>query len=525
MRAGKGDPMKSIGLKLRWLAISLSLALLMAAVSCGPKATAPEAPPVAVAPPPAEQPVVAPPPAVEAPAPAPVAAASSPFPIPEEQKTALDKYVETPDPAFAYDAPPARVDEQEGYTARTYHMVSQEWLKPEQVDRTKWEHWLIVIEPKEMTQPEALMFIGGGSNRPDSEPPDADEGLARIAVMTKSIVAEIKQIPNQRLKFSDEQFEQYKEQGRTEDEIISYCWDKFIVTGDSIWLTRLPMTKAVVRAMDIVQKEFPSVEKFTVAGGSKRGWTTWTVGAVDARVVAIIPAVIDVLNVVHSLDNHFASYGFWAPAIKEYEEMNVLARMHTPEFEALCDIVDPYSYIDRLVMPKYIINSTGDQFFLPDSWQFYFDDLKGEKYLRYVPNTDHGLSMEAYMNVASFHYAIINDTPRPKFSWRMEDDGNLVVECETQPSKVLLWQATNPEARDFRLETIGEAYTSSVAEPVEPGVYRTAIAAPENGWTAFLLELEFPNPGFMLPFKFTTGVSILPQVWPHVAPGTEAAQQ
>ena len=42
-------------------------------------------------------------------------------------------------------------------------------------------------------------------------------------------------------------------------------------------------------------------------------------------------------------------------------------------------------------MPKFIMNASGDQFFLPDSSQFYFDDLTGDKYLRYVPNADHWL--------------------------------------------------------------------------------------------------------------------------------------
>jgi hypothetical protein len=51
-------------------------------------------------------------------------------------------------------------------------------------------------------------------------------------------------------------------------------------------------------------------------------------------------------------------------------------------------------------------------------------------------------------------------------------------------------------------------------------VYKTKMAAPEKGWTGFMVELEFPNPGFPLPFKFTTGVSVLPQVWPFTAPGT-----
>ena len=54
-------------------------------------------------------------------------------------------------------------------------------------------------------------------------------------------------------------------------------------------------------------------------------------------------------------------------------------------------IEDPYFYRDRLTMPKYVVNAGGDQYFPPDSSKFYFDDLVGPKYLRYVPNADHSL--------------------------------------------------------------------------------------------------------------------------------------
>lgn len=38
-------------------------------------------------------------------------------------------------------------------------------------------------------------------------------------------------------------------------------------------------------------------EKFVVSGISKRGWTTWLLGAVDrTRVVAIAPIVFDIVN-------------------------------------------------------------------------------------------------------------------------------------------------------------------------------------------------------------------------------------
>ena len=66
------------------------------------------------------------------------------------------------------------------------------------------------------------------------------------------------------------------------------------------------MTKAGVRAMDAAT-EFWAAEsgntmsQWIVAGASKRGWTTWTVGACDPqRVVGIVPMVLDELNFVVS---------------------------------------------------------------------------------------------------------------------------------------------------------------------------------------------------------------------------------
>ena len=46
--------------------------------------------------------------------------------------------------------------------------------------------------------------------------------------------------------------------------------------------------------------ELPDIERFVIAGASKRGWTTWTTGAVDNRVVAMIPMVMPILNMVTS---------------------------------------------------------------------------------------------------------------------------------------------------------------------------------------------------------------------------------
>ncbi|GIT33278.1 MAG: hypothetical protein Ct9H300mP3_08090 [Gammaproteobacteria bacterium] len=51
--------------------------------------------------------------------------------------------------------------------------------------------------------------------------------------------------------------------------------------------------------------------------GLKRGWTTWTPAGVDDRVEAIVPVVIDLLNLKPSFEHHWSVYGFWAPAIQD----------------------------------------------------------------------------------------------------------------------------------------------------------------------------------------------------------------
>ena len=107
--------------------------------------------------------------------------------------------------------------------------------------------------------------------------------------------------------------------------------------------------------------------------------------------IAIVPAVIDMLNVEPSFVHHYRAYGAWSDAVKDYTEHGIMDWMGTPQFRALMKIEEPYEYRDRLTMPKLMLNASGDQFFLPDSSQFYFDELKGEKHVRYVPNTSHSL--------------------------------------------------------------------------------------------------------------------------------------
>ncbi len=431
----------------------------------------------------------------------------------QDEQTALDRYVAAPDTNYSYHL--VNTIRGEGQTTCVLEMTSQAWLTTNEVDRPLWKHWLTIVRPDAVASSKALLFIGGGAN--GSPPPkSADGNLVRIALATKSVVAELKMVPNQPLVFAGET------EGRKEDSLIAYTWDKFLRTGDPKWPARLPMTKSAVRAMDTITGFCASpdggkvvVDGFVVAGGSKRGWTTWTTAAVDKRVVAIIPIVIDVLNIEPSMRHHYAAYGFWAPSIGDYTAFRIMDWNGTPEYRALMKIVEPYQYRHRFTMPKFLINAAGDQFFLPDSSQFYFKDLPGVKYLRYVPNADHSLKgSDAYETLEACYSAVINHTPLPQFSWKLEKDGSIRVATEDRPSAVKLWQATNPDARDFRLETLGPKWESTALPDQGGGVYLAKVPQPPKGWTAFFVELTFPGGKDTPAFKFTTQVSVVPDVLP-----------
>jgi PhoPQ-activated pathogenicity-related protein len=433
--------------------------------------------------------------------------------------TALDRYVAAPDLSYRYEL--IETIPGDGYTAHVLELISQRWRDDAEVDRPLWKHWLTVVEPEQVTTETGLLIIGGGSN--ESKPPSRVNPLIAVAaVLTSSVIAELRIVPNQPLTFVDET------QKRSEDAIIAYSWDKYLRTGDEAWPLRLPMTKSVVRAMDAFTAFCRSaaggrieVERFVIGGTSKRGWTA----AVDKRVVAVIPVVIDLLNVGASFEHHYRSYGFWAPAIAAYQASGIMRWAGTTELAALLKIEDPYAYRDRLTMPKFMINSTGDQYFLPDSSQFYFDALVGEKYLRYVPNTDHSLKgSDAPESAFAFYEAIIAGRPRPKFTWSFDPDGSIQVKAETRPSAAALLQAANPVARDFRLEAIGPAYRRSALEERGDGVYIAKPPEPAQGWVAYFIELTFPGGG-LYPFKFTTGVRVAPDVLPFGPPPEMASSQ
>lgn len=436
------------------------------------------------------------------------------------QETALDRYIAKPDPSYSWRL--INTINGPGFHGYVLDLTSQTWRSAAEVDRPPWKHWLTIVKPDKTASNKALLFIGGGSNR-DAAPTAISDRLASFAMDSNTVIAELGMVPNQPLHFSDS-----KDKGRSEDDLVAYSRVRQMQSGDDEWLVRLAMVKSGVRAMDAVQEFLASdaggklkIDQFVVSGGSKRGWTTWLVAAVDKRVIAIMPTVIDALNSEAITKHHYEAYGFFSPALQDYVDHKLFPdKIGTPEYQRILAIEDPYVYLkrERLKIPKYLVHASGDQFFLPDNSQFYYDKIQGEKHLRYVPNAKHNLAgSDARESLLAFYQAFLAGRPRPEFSWKKEKDGTLIVTVKDKPRAVNVWQATNPKARDFRLDVIGPAYTSTPLKEEKSGMYVARVDKPASGFTAFFVELIYDSGG-KYPFKFTTEVSVVPDALPFKFP-------
>ena len=451
--------------------------------------------------------------------------------------TILSDYVHAVDPTTSVGATPASTIAGPGFTVYVFDLKSQTWRSAADVNKPLWQHWLQIIVPSTVSHSTALMLIDGGSN--SASAPTSLTGdmfaVGSIAAAREMIGVILPTVPNQPLEFTDE-----VNNPRTEDEIIAYTFDKYVNNqgqpGNDTWPLLLPMVKSAVEAMNAVQARDTTlpggvdVTDFIVSGYSKRGWTTWLTGAVDSRVTSIVPGVIDLLNMDESMVHHYNFYGFFAPHVGDYQDFNLIENIAMPANTDLGRIVDPYSYLfnsNLTTMKKFLINSPGDEFFVPDSGQFYMSDLPGPSYVRYIPNTGHGLNDTEVINSSnSWADAILFNRTLPNYSWTVDQDGGIRMTTVTAPTTVKLWQATNSSTRDFRNGFTGLTWTSSVLADQGGGVYLGNVPVPGTGATAYFVEMTYPSFLAGNPYIFTTEVRVQSNIplnpWPFFMPTNDS---
>jgi PhoPQ-activated pathogenicity-related protein len=419
---------------------------------------------------------------------------------------ALARYVAKPDPSFTWEMHTRyRV---RGAEAIELLMQSQTW------QGVAWKHQVVLIKPRGLEKPDhALVIVGGGRWQESyADPAPEEEDLPKegdvfvgLARLLHTVVVVVGQVPYQPLF------------GLREDHLIAYTFDQYERTGDPEWPLLLPMVKSVVRALDAsdaaARREWRQpLAAFTVFGASKRGWTTWLTAAVEPRVTALAPAVIDALNMAEHFPHQTAVFGAPSEAIQPYTDLGLPEILSSDRGAPLRAIVDPYSYRDELKQPKLIVLATNDAFFPFDSLNLYWDALEGPKYVLYLPNEPHAIKHygQTFRALRALHESASGGTPLPKieweFAWGADGAGRLCVRSDPKSRAVRLWSATS-EGRDFR-----PAVWSAGPEMSARDAASIALAPPTSGYRATFAQVEYGH--WLSAYSLSTNLAVLP------APGT-----
>jgi len=399
----------------------------------------------------------------------------------------LQEYVRKPEAQFEWKLKNKIDSEQSGDRIYDLHFVSQIWQE------NKWQHQLQVYRPLGVA-PNSTMFlwVTGGSARPDY----VWLGM-ELARKIRAPVAFLYHIPNQPLLDSN----------LREDDLIAETFVRYLNTKDENWPLLFPMVKSVVKAMDVLQafgkKEWRApIDKFIVAGASKRGWTTWLTAAVDPRVRAIAPVVIDTLNMREQMPRQLQAFGAYSSRLAPYSRRGLLPIPETPEGQRLLSMVDPWAYRERLTMPKLIINGTNDFYWATDALNLYWNGILADKWVLYVPNAGHNLRRQdrpqpdqlndLIDGLAAFSRHQISGTPMPNLSWKHESVNGklrLTIAATPAPTGARLWIAQTPTT-DFRTAKWSEQEVS-----LSNGKIVGEVTPPDKGHLAFFGEVDYEIDG------------------------------
>ncbi|MBX3120377.1 MAG: hypothetical protein KF784_15045 [Fimbriimonadaceae bacterium] len=310
-----------------------------------------------------------------------------------------------------------------------------------------WRHTVAVLEPRTVAaKGTAILYITGG------EPNMADLAQAQIvAEMSGLPIAILFNIPNQPI------------WDMKEDDLIAHTFEKYLETKDPTWPLLFPMTKSAIRAMDAVQsttkQSVNPISKFVVTGFSKRGWTTWFVGAAkDKRVVGIAPCVIDNLNVGKQMRHQIESWGEYSAQIQDYTRRGLQAKLDTADGKFLSQMIDPYTYRAAIKAPTLIVNGGNDPYWTVDALSNYVGDLKQPTWTLIVPNAGHGLgdlrmTVEA---IRAFAKSCAGEFQMPKVALQIKADPRrpdtaiASIEAPSENLRVLRTWLVASETLDFR---------------------------------------------------------------------------
>ena len=243
------------------------------------------------------------------------------------QETALDRYIAKPDPSYSWKL--ANTISGQGYKGYVIDLTSQTWRSAAEVDRPVVEALAHDRQTRQdHVQQSAAVYRRRQQSRCRTH--DDERAFRRFRDGDRTPWSPSWEwCPNQPLFFADS-----KDKGRSEDDLIAYTRVKQMATRDddvagAAWRWSRAECARLMRFRSFMSSEAGGklkVDQFVVSGGSKRGWTTWLVGVVDKRVIAIMPTVIDALNSEVITRHHYEAYGFFSTVAQRLRQSQTLSR-------------------------------------------------------------------------------------------------------------------------------------------------------------------------------------------------------
>jgi PhoPQ-activated pathogenicity-related protein len=267
----------------------------------------------------------------------------------------------------------------------------------------------------------------------------------------------------------------------------------------------------------VAQKEWNlSIERFTVAGASKRGWTSWLTTATDPRVTAVAPMVIDMLNLPEQIQLQRETFGSLSEQVQDYEKIDLPGHIDSDRGRQLVGMVDPYSYRARLTQPKLILLGTNDRYWPLDALSLYWRGLAEPKSVLYVPNQGHGMrDVDRLIGALSaVHRYSTQGEPLPSVAWNFTSSPHsLVVDVQSarKPARITAWSASSA-TRDFRDAT----WARHDCQRARKGTLCSQARNPSR-YTALYSEITFRDRGEH-DFSLSTAVCIVDAAGAMVRP-------
>jgi PhoPQ-activated pathogenicity-related protein len=165
--------------------------------------------------------------------------------------------------------------------------------------------------------------------------------------------------------------------------------------------------------------------------------------------------VIDMLNMPVSLDYQQQLYGGYSEEIGDYVNLDIPQAVHSEFGNAVVQMIDPYSYREKLALPKLILwrRTIHTGHWMPS--KIISTKYPGKTCCIMWPNAGHSMGdkKQAFEALSAFFALTLNGEDYPVSSWEVTEKGkNIRLKVLAKPERLLkavLW-TTSSESRDFR---------------------------------------------------------------------------